>query len=120
MAAAINLLDSALAVSPRLEAALELKARSLLHLRRFKDVADMLQHYIPSCKIQSSSDYSPDNSSNLLPRERANLLPSTAENSCPSLDYDGDHSFKCFSVSDLKKKVLAGLSKNSDKEGQWR
>lgn len=116
MAAAINLLDSALAVSPRLEAALELKARCLLHLRRFKDVADMLQDYIPSCKIQSSSDYS----SNLLPRERANLLPSTAENSCPALDYDGDHSFKCFSVSDLKKKVLAGLSKNSDNEGQWR
>jgi hypothetical protein len=31
-----------------------------------------------------------------------------------------DESFKCFSVSDLKKKVMAGLCKTCDKEGQWR
>lgn len=116
VSAAVNLLDSALALSPRLEAALELKARCLLQLRQFKDVADMLQDYIPSSKLQSCSDSSlSDNST----RERSKLLPPTAENSCPSVG-DGEHAFKCFSVSDLKKKVLAGLCKSCDKEGEWR
>ncbi|KAF9669276.1 hypothetical protein SADUNF_Sadunf14G0090900 [Salix dunnii] len=113
IASAINLLDAALALSPRFEVALELKARSLLYLRRFKDVADMLQDYIPSLKMandDSGSISAPDSSSQQLSRERVNLLPS--ENTRPS--------FKCFSVSDLKKKVMAGLCKNCDKEGQWR
>ena len=113
IASAIKLLDAALALSPRLEVALELKARSLLCLRRFKDVADMLQDYIPSLKIandDSGSISSSDSSSQQLSRERVKLLPS--DNSDPS--------FKCFSVSDLKKKVMAGLCKNCDKEGQWR
>ncbi|KAG5251896.1 hypothetical protein OIU76_008116 [Salix suchowensis] len=113
IAAALKLLDAALALSPRLEVALELKARSLLCLRRFKDVADMLQDYIPSLKIandDSGSISSSDSSSQQLSRERVKLLPS--DNSDPS--------FKCFSVSDLKKKVMAGLCKNCDKEGQWR
>lgn len=117
VAAAVSLLDSALAVSPRLEAALELKARCLLQLRRFKDVADMLQDYIPSCKLQYCSDSSSlsDNST----RERSKLLPPTAENSCPAVG-EGKQAFKCFSVSDLKRKVLAGLCKSGDKEGEWR
>ncbi|KAB5569510.1 hypothetical protein DKX38_003303 [Salix brachista] len=113
IAAALKLLDAALALSPRLEVALELKARSLLCLRRFKDVADMLQDYIPSLKMandDSGSISSSDSSSQQLSRERVKLLPS--DNSDPS--------FKCFSVSDLKKKVMAGLCKNCDKEGQWR
>ncbi|KAG8477613.1 hypothetical protein CXB51_030134 [Gossypium anomalum] len=113
MASALNLLDAALALSPRFEIALELKARCLLYLRRFKDVADMLQDYIPSIKISSddSASLSSDNSSQPLSRERVNLLPPPNSQ---------DPSFKCFSVSDLKKKVMAGLSKNCDKEGQWR
>ncbi|KAJ6729382.1 hypothetical protein OIU85_020312 [Salix viminalis] len=113
IAAALKLLDAALALSPRLEVALELKARSLLCLRRFKDVADMLQDYIPSLKIandDSGSVSSSDSSSQQLSRERVKLLPSG----------NSDPSFKCFSVSDLKKKVMAGLCKNCDKEGQWR
>ncbi|XP_034911816.1 uncharacterized protein [Populus alba] len=113
MASALKLLDAALALSPRLEVALELKARSLLYLRRFKEVADMLQDYIPSLKMasdDSGSISSSDSSSQQLSRERVKLLPS--DNSDPS--------FKCFSVSDLKKKVMAGLCKNCDKEGQWR
>ncbi|KAK8588201.1 hypothetical protein V6N13_087145 [Hibiscus sabdariffa] len=117
---ALNLLDAALALSPRLETALELKARSLLYLRRFKDVADMLQDYIPSLKMSAddSGSVSSDNSSSQpLSRERVKLLPSNNSSS----DSPGrDPSFKCFSVSDLKKKVIAGLSKNCDKEGQWR
>ena len=92
IASALNLLDAALALSPRFELALELKARSLLYLRRFNDVADMLQDYIPRLKMASddSSSLSSDNSSG------------------DSADYP---SFKYFSVSDLKKKVMAGLCK---------
>ncbi|GAB4830561.1 hypothetical protein Ancab_020326 [Ancistrocladus abbreviatus] len=123
--AALSLLDAALALSPRFELALELKARCLLYLRRFKEIADMLQDYIPSYKMasgsedssssssSSSSSGSSDNSSQQLSRERVKLLPSS-NSSSDSL------SFKCFSVSDLKKKVMAGLCKNCEKEGQWR
>lgn len=116
IASAVNLLDAALALLPRFELALELKARSLLYLRRFKDVADMLQDYIPSLKMpadetsSTSSSGSSDNSSSHFSRERMKLLSSGSDES----------SFKCFSVSDLKKKVMAGLCKNCDKEGQWR
>ncbi|PSR94718.1 DnaJ subfamily C member like [Actinidia chinensis var. chinensis] len=112
---ALNLLDAALTFSPRLEVALELKARSLLCLRRFKDVADMLQDYIPSLKMAAddSSSLSSDNSSQHLSRERVNLLSGDSQESKRP-------SFKCFSVSDLKKKVMAGLCKSCDKEGQWR
>ncbi|XP_057966664.1 uncharacterized protein LOC131156757 [Malania oleifera] len=115
VASALNLLDAALALSPRFEPALELKARSLLHLRRFKDVADMLQDYIPSLRITAASadDSSSDNSSQQLSRDRVKLLSSGE--SLVRNSY-----VKCFSVSDLKKKVMAGLCKNCDKEGQWR
>lgn len=108
---ALNLLDAALAISPRYDQALELKARSLLYLRRFKDVADMLQDYIPSLRManEDPSSVSSDSSS----REGVKLLSS---DSSPVRD----QSFKCFSVSDLKKKVMAGLCKSCDKEGQWR
>ncbi|XP_068660404.1 uncharacterized protein [Aristolochia californica] len=121
VASALNLLDAALAISPRLETALELKARSLLYIRRFKDVADMLQEYIPSFKVQSDDTSSSDISSQPHSRERVKLLSASGNSSSPrSEDGDRDHSFKCFSVSDLKKKVLAGLCKNCEKEGQWR
>ncbi|KAK8497560.1 hypothetical protein V6N13_002963 [Hibiscus sabdariffa] len=116
---ALNLLDSALALSPRFEIALELKARSLLYLRRFREVADMLQDYIPSLKMScdDSGSVSSDNSSQHLSRERVKLLPSDDSSS----DMSGrDPSFKCFSISELKKKVMAGLWKNCEKEGQWR
>lgn len=110
---ALNLLDAALAISPRLDQALELRARSLLYLRRFKDVADMLQDYIPSLRManedpSSGSSSSSDSSS----REGVKLLSSDSP--------VRDQSFKCFSVSDLKKKVMAGLCKSCEKEGQWR
>lgn len=123
IASALSLLDAALALSPRLEVALEMKARSLLFLRRFKDVADMLQDYIPSIKIaseDSSSSLSSENSSSSsssqqLSKERVKLLSS---HNSPEREHHP--SFNCFSVSDLKKKVMAGLCKSVDKEGQWR
>ncbi|KAK2649614.1 hypothetical protein Ddye_017103 [Dipteronia dyeriana] len=120
IASALNLLDAALSLSPRFEVALELKARSLLYLRRFKGVADLLQDYIPSLKMAASDDsgsVSSDNSSQQLSRERVKLLPSN-DSSDDSLGRDP--TFKCFSVSDLKKKVMAGLWKNCESEGQWR
>ncbi|OWM80068.1 hypothetical protein CDL15_Pgr010046 [Punica granatum] len=113
---ALSLLDAALELSPRLEQALELKARSLLHLRRFRDIADMLQDYIPSLKMGSddSSSSSSDGSSQQQSREQATLLPGR--------DSPGSRepSLRCFSISDLKKKVMAGLTRSCDKEGQWR
>ncbi|RZC56247.1 hypothetical protein C5167_015110 [Papaver somniferum] len=122
ISSALNLLDAALALSPRFETALELKARSLLYLRRFKEVADMLQEYIPSYKMVSEeSSHSSDlnASSQQLSRERVKLL--SGDNSSSSDSYEKEYpSFKCFSVSDLKKKVMAGLYKNCEKEGQWR
>nr|GFC33215.1 hypothetical protein [Tanacetum cinerariifolium] len=119
---ALNLLDAALNLSPKYEQAIELKARSLLYLRRYKQVADMLQDYIPSLRMSSdesstssssSSSVSSDGNSQPLSRERVKLLFSGG--SSP----ENEPSFKCFSVSDLKKKVMAGLSRNCDKEGQW-
>ncbi|GAB2298365.1 hypothetical protein Dimus_032431 [Dionaea muscipula] len=117
---ALSLLDAALALSPRFELALELKARCLLRLRRFKEVADMLQDYIPSYRMaaaeEDDSSGSSDNSSQQLSRERVKLLHSGDGGNSES-DSLG---FKCFSVSELKRKVLACLCKNCNKEGQWR
>ncbi|XP_039129804.1 uncharacterized protein LOC120265915 [Dioscorea cayenensis subsp. rotundata] len=117
--AALGLIEAALVLAPRLETTLELKARSLLFLRRFRDVADMLQDYIPSFRAAGDDDSGTSlsgagSAEQLLPRERAKLLSSGEERS------DGERSFRCFSVADLKKKVMAGLCKNSEKEGQWR
>ncbi|KAL8527239.1 hypothetical protein ACS0TY_005209 [Phlomoides rotata] len=119
VAAALGLLEAALSLAPRMEVALELKARCLLYRRRFKEVADMLQDYIPSLKMVASDDTSScgssDNSSNQLSRERVRLLSSSGDSVS-----EGEPAFKCFSVSDLKKKVIAGLCKNVEEEGQWR
>lgn len=113
--AAVDLLDAALALSPRCEQALELKARSLLYLRRFKEVADMLQDYIPSVRMASddSESSSSDSSSQQLScREQASLLDSSIE----------DQSFRCFSISELKKTVMTGLWRSSggEEQGKWR
>lgn len=116
IAAALGLLEAALAVAPRIEVALELKARCLLYLRRFKEVADMLQDYIPSLKMVVSDDTSSSGSSDSqLSRERVTLLSSSGD----SLG-GNEPAFKCFSVSDLKKKVMSGLFKNVEEAGQWR
>ncbi|KAJ4904402.1 Tetratricopeptide repeat (TPR)-like superfamily protein [Raphanus sativus] len=112
---ALHLLEAALSISPRLETALELKARSLLFLRRFKEVADMLQDYIPSLKLaaneEEASPSSSEGSSSSYSRDGVNLLSDRSER---------DSSLKCFSVSDLTKKVMAGICKKCDQDGQWR
>ncbi|EPS60430.1 hypothetical protein M569_14373, partial [Genlisea aurea] len=118
VAAAVGLLDAALAADPRMEMALEMKARCLLSLRRFKDVADMLYESIPSFKMgvsdESSSSGSSENSSTGLTRERAKLLSGGGEAG------EEGAAVKCFSVADLKRKVLAGYNRNVEKEDQWR
>lgn len=79
----------------------------------------MLQDHIPSLKLgnDDSGSVSSDNSSQPLVRDRVKLLPSCDSSSESD---EKDPGFKCFSVSDLKKKVMAGLCKTCDKEGQWR
>ncbi|XP_052184754.1 uncharacterized protein LOC127796593 [Diospyros lotus] len=125
IASALSLLDAALAIAPRQELALELKARSLLYLRRFKDVADMLQEYIPSLNsLAAANDASSspsstaslacsDNSCQPLSRDRVKLL--TGES--PDVQHP---SCKCFSVSDLKKLLISRLCGKREGEGQWR
>ncbi|XP_006307197.2 uncharacterized protein LOC17897971 [Capsella rubella] len=108
---ALSHLNSALSLSPRHELALELKARSLLYLRRFKDVADLLHDYIPTLgtDIEDISSLLVAGSSEL---SSLRLLP---PNHSP-----GHDEFKCFSYSCLKKKVMTGLRNNPDVKGQWR
>jgi len=117
VASAIHLLDAALSISPRSETALELKARSLLFLRRFKDVVDMLQDYIPSLKLavnEEDGSYSYEGSS--YSSSSSQLSRKLLSDSSPRRD----SSFKCFSVSYLKKKIMAGICKNRDQDKQWR
>ncbi|CAA7399875.1 unnamed protein product [Spirodela intermedia] len=83
---ALSLLESALALHPLSEAALELKARCLLRLRRFRDVAELLRDHIPS--FQASSQASKSSSS-------TSPSPDTSK-------------IRCFSFLELRKKVAAG------------
>lgn len=105
---AINILDSALVLSPRLDLAMELKARSLIYLRRFKEIADMLQDDIPSVRFDCDDD------SSMSSESVSSQMPLAIERTDQS-------SFICLPISDLKKRIFAGLSKSSGgKEGQWR
>lgn len=110
---ALSLLDAALVLSPRLELALELKARCLLSMRRFKEIADMLQEYIPSYEVAAAEEDSSGSSTEGSghSRERVRLLGEMEE---------GEKGFRCFSVAELKRKFLAGMNKDCDGEGQWR
>ncbi|KAH9306654.1 hypothetical protein KI387_011058, partial [Taxus chinensis] len=109
---ALNFLDAALDLFPRCEKALELKARALLYLRRFRDVADMLEDCIPSVRFREdifSSESSP------ISREKVKLLPGHVQDD----RFRASAFLKCFSVSKLRKKLLAGLSKRRERE-EWR
>ena len=123
-ASAIHILDAALTISPRSEIALELKARALLFLRRYKDVANMLQDYIPSLtlaakdeegSVSSDGSYSSSSSSSSSSQLSRKLLSPNRDSSSASTP------FTCLSLSDLKEKVMAGICRNGDKEKQqWR
>lgn len=130
--AALGLVDAALELSPRMEAALELRARALLSLRRYREVAEMLRDYIPSCGKSCSGDDTSSSSAaasllssgsgDLGTISRAKLLSPDRHRSD---DADTDaarpvRSFRCFDISELKRRVLAGLSKNPNTDTQWR
>lgn len=129
VAFAISILDAGLEICPRNETAMELKARSLLFLRRFRDVAHMLRDYIPSFKPSSSAVSEDDaassssdscvssSSSTSLSREKLKLLGSVGEENESGDDVS---LLKCFSISELKRRVLAGVCRNAGREGQWR
>ncbi|KAG8099028.1 hypothetical protein GUJ93_ZPchr0013g34052 [Zizania palustris] len=128
-AAALGLVDAALELSPRMEAALELRARALLVLRRYRDIADMLRDYIPSCTkaysgddtsttTSSSSSSCSSGSSDFAAASRAGLLSPGRDHS-----YVGSVAtrFLCgFDISDLKHRVIVGFSKNTGADTQWR
>ncbi|RLN32879.1 uncharacterized protein C2845_PM03G17010 [Panicum miliaceum] len=126
-AAALGLVSLALEMSPRAEAALELRARALLALRRYRDVADMLRDYIPSCgkscsgddaTISSSSSSScSSGSGDLTAASRVELLSPDRDRSDAGA---GAARFLCFDVSELKRRLVAGFSRNSNTEAQWR
>lgn len=128
--AALGLVDAALELSPRMEAALELRARALLALRRYREVAEMLRDYIPSCgKSCSGDDTSSSSSASLLSSgsgdlgtiSRAKLLsPDRHRSDDAEPDARPVRSFRCFDISELKRRVLAGLSKNPNTDTQWR
>ncbi|KAL5700302.1 hypothetical protein ACHQM5_025762 [Ranunculus cassubicifolius] len=92
MISALNLIDLALALSPQSETALQLKATTLLNMRRFKQVANLLQQHIPSYNKMLLSQQS-DNTSQVS-REEMKLLPRNSSAAPPP-------SVKCFSVSRL-------------------
>lgn len=75
----------------------------------------MLQDYIPSYKMIPDDDSSTSLASNDPSKEKAKLLSPNEEKA-----EDSERSFRCFSVSDLKRKVMAGLSRSCNREAQWR
>ncbi|KAF0908569.1 hypothetical protein E2562_026620 [Oryza meyeriana var. granulata] len=117
-------------MSPRMEAALELRARSLLALRRYRDVADMLRDYIPSCTkacsgddtttttTSSSSSSCSSGSGNLAGASRTELLSPGRDRS--DAGSAATRFLCCFDISELKHRVVAGFSKNTSAETQWR
>ena len=125
--AALALVAAALEMSPRMEAALELRARALLALRRYRDVAEMLRDYIPSCgkscagddsTAASSSSSCSSGSGDLAVASRAGLISPGRD---LSVSGSGASRFLCcFDVSEIKRRVVAGISRSSNAETQWR
>jgi tetratricopeptide (TPR) repeat protein len=114
-AAALGLVTVALEMSPRAEAALELRARALLALRRYRDVADMLCDYIPSCCAKSCSAddaTTASSSSSCSSGSGADLL--SPDHDRP----DAGRFFCCLDVSGLKRRLVATFS--SIHLHQWR
>ncbi|XP_047065287.1 uncharacterized protein LOC124673214 [Lolium rigidum] len=127
--AALGLVAAALEVSPRMEAALELRARALLALRRYRDVAEMLRDYIPSCgKASAGGDDSTassvsscsSGSGDLACASRAGLLSPCRDISVSGAAGGASRFLCCFDVSEIKRRVVAGISRSSDTETQWR
>ena len=113
---ALSLVTSALEMSPRAEAALELRARALLTLRRYRDVADMLRDYIPSCAKSCSGDDATTTTSSCSSGSGAELLSPDRDR----FDAGATRFLCCLDVSDLKRRLVASFSRSSSTEAQWR
>ena len=83
MEIALSAIDSALELRPRWEQALELKARTLIYLKRFRDVVEMLHEYVPSLLLLQKTAEAQPPSQFLSPAERF-LSPPSPLSSCPS------------------------------------
>ena len=114
--AALGLMTSALEMSPRAEAALELRARALLTLRRYRDVADMLRDYIPSCAKSCLGDVAATTTSSCSSGSGAELLSPDRDR----FDAGATRFLCCLDVSDLKRRLVASFSRSSSTEAQWR
>lgn len=105
---ALGLLDNTLKLFPQWEKAIELKARALLCLRRFKDIANLLQESIPSLKAHPVLLQNPaEDKITLLPAH-----PSARRIRKISLT-------QCFSLFPLHKRVWVRCSPKGDRE-QWK
>ncbi|KAI5063024.1 hypothetical protein GOP47_0021571 [Adiantum capillus-veneris] len=106
---ALNLLDTALKLSPQSEKAIELKARALLCLRRFQDVANLLHEFIPSLKTEALGSGPP------FDTEKVKLLeghPAVYKTKVVS-------NVRCFSLFPSKGKLWVTFSRKGERE-QWR
>ncbi|MCO5582856.1 hypothetical protein L7F22_036757 [Adiantum nelumboides] len=148
--AALAPLECALELKPDWEAALELKARVLLYLKRFKDVVDMLHEYVPSLRAvcpstpsSPSSSFSsrhtpvasahsisaglPDSPMSSSFKEKARLLVESSGNSKDDIFLLSPFK-QCVLITKLSHKLSTSLSfspsrlsmKKAERQQQWR
>eukprot|EP00250_Pteridium_aquilinum_P001988 c12201_g1_i1 orf=1-1488(-) len=126
--AALSPLEYVLEQCPSWEKALEMRARVLLRLQRFKDVVEMLHEYVPSLMPPPSSFPSPHGSSPTFPIALPES-PFSKEKMRLLTGYDPDRDefllmsplSHCFSIAKLRQKLTARLSqKKIEKKQQWR
>lgn len=110
--AAISLLDAALKLCPQWEKALELKARALLSLRRFRDVVNMLHEYVPSAKSLTEKASPPD--SPLFGKDKVQLLSNFVEERSKKKSL-----LKYLAVNKIKKILITGLARRNERN-EWR
>ncbi|KAH7423593.1 hypothetical protein KP509_12G062700 [Ceratopteris richardii] len=107
---ALGLLDAALKLFPQWDKAIELKARALLCLRRFKDVANMLHDFIPSLRRQVSALHNPVEKLKLLSDQFSDVAVDNAHVRSKGFS-------QCFPLFKLKKKFFVTRSADRD---QWK
>ncbi|KAH7433904.1 hypothetical protein KP509_07G091800 [Ceratopteris richardii] len=107
---ALNLLDAALNILPQWHKALEMKARALLCLRRFRDVINMLRDSIPILEKQ------PTILANSM--ENLELLNNQSSEAGSDITHTGNKCFfHCFPVVKFKKKLIVSGISDCD---QWK
>ncbi|KAI5068051.1 hypothetical protein GOP47_0017045 [Adiantum capillus-veneris] len=105
---ALRLLDATLRSFPQWEKAIELKARALLYLRRFRDIVSLLQESVPSLKAHPSL-------TKVTPEEKIKLLPSNLN---PRRTRKVSFT-QCFSLIPLQRHKWVLCSSKGERE-QWK